>query len=646
MRFLGLFLLLWSLAFVLRKLYHWFPARSILRFLHAYWLLLLAVLFRSTAAAFLFVRSHLRKVGQWLLIHFIFRLLHGTWLFVLALRSALSRDILAFRCHDFAAVLRFLRKFINGLCVLICLLLLFSYVWLFLFLIASGQWVLGTGLLLLVVSLLLLLKRRASIIYAGGDFLCFVLFVFSFIWGPQIATLHFLLSLFGLALIGLLFQRKSSQPWRVVLNSFIFVHYIFRMSTYHALSACISFYVFIHCLRRNNQRGLWALFGLWWTFGFCLYLSAWFGIFKLPVVAFYPLLSYLCFQSEAFHISSFRARSFAQNTSFFLALTLLLNLLHFIHGLDPWEQHLILSQDSVKPVFLYSVFHPTFHGQRARYAFESCDGRSLFIGSDIGKKQLLKISLKTSRVEDTLLGHKAGAVSYLDCKTGFLYYPSHSLPGGLMLNEKKISSPIRIFRCPCKHGVDQFFLSGKRGVMWEDRGEIRIFDDSGYLLRVLPGGSLILWEPQWAFFLVRYGPTLYRYDISQDKLRPLVKLGFYSSLSPMSYDGKENKLFLASLWEGNLMFFDVNKRKMEANLYLEPFVRFLTYDPKRNMVYAAGYWRGNLYAVDVKTKRIAGRVYIGRRSHTMYLSQDQNRLYVATSQGVMAVELDKMLEKL
>lgn len=494
--------------------------------------------------------------------------------------------------------------------------------------------------------------RMRQCVYAVFDLFCFLLASQPLAFGYPLTFVHLLLIFCGCLLVFSLTERQK-PPIRVILNGFLFVEYLVWPEPFKGILAFVCLYCFMYGLKQSKRTFAWFA-AFWWVYGLYLSLFAWMSYsvggtafertklgmtFDFAVI--YILTSGILVWLKPFDFWVLKNRSFHHNTTLFIALSIITSSLALLRGPDPLSQRRILQQREVEPVFLYSMFKPGFHGQVTRFAFESCNGKSLYLASRIfsGRTRFLKINRSDLKIQDELPGYSCGEEVKLDCKTSLLYYPSNKPPGGVILRESRIASPEKVIRSAGEKPVDFFMPYGRHLLMADDHGgPVRFYSLSGKLLSVFPHYAKYLVVDN-DFLLFAKGGALWRYHRPQDSF---LRLGSGYPQSFFDYDPRRKKLFIAKLWEGSLVIMDVRSRKEQARIYLEPFIRYMSYDPKRNVVYVAGHWQGHLYTVDVKTKRVIGKTYIGRRSHWMYLSRDGNRLYVATAQGVLAVRLDKI----
>lgn len=481
--------------------------------------------------------------------------------------------------------------------------------------------------------------------YAGSDLLCVFSLWFALVIGSSVVLLHIVLILCGLVLCMLLKKIHSlsaATMLRVALNSAFFIEYILRPDLSHAFIALFCFYFFLWNLKQNRATGLYALIFVFWLY--CLFFS--FNSEEGLMFLYYFVASWVLAVSGILRFSVLRRRSFHQNCTLFFFIVHLFNFFYFTRGPDPFERRRVLSQGAIQPVFLYPYLKPQFFGQYVRYAFESCDGKALFLASrySFGQTKFLKIKLGNLRIFDVLENHVAGSESAMDCKTGRLYLPVLLPPGGVVLKEGSISSPIKIIPSLRSGTVNQFFPYKENIFMVSQEYPVQLFHQSGKFLRFLPVlSSQVVLEPRKSLLFFTQAGSLRKYHLSSQKSTRLGLSGTFGPAGNIAYDSQHHKILQASFYDGNLIFFDVKGRKVEAKMYLEPFIAYLAYDPDRKVAYVEGHYRGNLYAVDVRKRKILKKLSIGRRCHSMYLSRDKTRLYVATTQGVLAVEVDKML---
>lgn len=339
----------------------------------------------------------------------------------------------------------------------------------------------------------------------------------------------------------------------------------------------------------------------------------------------------------------------------FVNAFLMMSYINISHGPRETEIQRILSQPDVKAALLYPPHEPGFHGQLIRHAFESCDGKSLFLAANLswGKpKGLLRVRLPDLQIQDVMPGKLVGDVVEQDCGTGKLYF--HVFERGSnktrvqVVSEKDFKKVFQSYVFPMAARLVYFQVDAARNrvYMASDAGFIVARRSDGKLLRqkyngggtspvLLPDGDLLLLSNlcKKTFFVNTF---ICRYSYNDNKLHE-VGPGYREAF--LQVDPKTHTAFFTELFNGFVTFLDIPTGKIKRRIYLEPFVRRLVFDEKSRILTVAGYYKGNLYQIHVDTGKILNKVYIGRRCHQMYLSHDRKGVYAATTQGVFYIRL-------
>lgn len=339
----------------------------------------------------------------------------------------------------------------------------------------------------------------------------------------------------------------------------------------------------------------------------------------------------------------------------FVNAFLMMSYINISHGPRETEIQRIVSQQGVKAVVLYPPKEHGFHGQLIRYAFESCDGKSLFLAANMswGKPRgLLRVRLPDLQIQDVMPGKLVGDVVEQDCGTGKLYF--HVFERGSaktrvqVVSEKKFKKVLQSYLFPVAAKLMYFQVDSdnNRVYMASDAGFIVARRSDGKILRkkykeggtspvLLPDGDLLLLSSvcKRTFFVNTF---ICRYSYHDNKFH---EVGPGSREGFLQFDAKTRTAFFTEIFNGYVTFLDISTGQIKRRIYLEPFVRRLVFDEKSRILSVAGYYKGNLYQIHVDTGKILNKVYIGRRCHQMYLSRDRKGIYAATTQGVFYIRL-------
>lgn len=447
------------------------------------------------------------------------------------------------------------------------------------------------------------------------------------------------------------------------LSLYLFLFYLLRVDLFEAaVSGLFILTVVISTKTKQNLLYTFLLTGLM-LYGYSVFEQM-FMAQAIPQVArltFLLFIASLLFSNLI--LPSYLSRSGLPFTVWlFVNLFLAISFLNLFHGPRKSEIKQIVSQKGVKAVLLYPEKGKGFQGQVIRFAFESCDGKSLFLGSRYswGKPfGLLRVSLPDLTIQDSLEDEQAGEMVEQDCTTHRLYFPAlrykNKKTRVLALQEDNLKNVLQEIAPPNSQAIMYVRVDSRynQGYVMDDSGLFSVFRLSdGKILKqahygggispvVLPSGDALFLssgcerKPGFSLTsLLSYG------DLCQYHIRS----GTFEYMGPghtntfLDYDAKTHTAFFLELVNGWVSFVDLSTHRVKRRIYLEPFVWRLVFDPKTRILTVGGYFKGNLYLIDVDKGFVRRKVYVGRRINWMYLSRDGKGVYVATTQGVFFVE--------
>lgn len=318
------------------------------------------------------------------------------------------------------------------------------------------------------------------------------------------------------------------------------------------------------------------------------------------------------------------------------------------------ELRRVLQNPAIHGIFTYTgelLHHGLFQGKPIRFVSEGCDGQSLYLFIDHYAQQpissaILELNKNTGEVENAFSwSFGTGETFWLDCEDKRLYFASYDSDEVCVLDLQNIRSPKEIIKVKKGTQPDLLYVSS----YFRDFKVLLVEGDTrNYFVFHLPSGKqLFSGALPFRKFTSLMGKLLEKENPLQ--VRKLRRKAWFlrkyfpngSITSQVDFDSRRNMLFLTIPASGKLAIIDTKAKKVVRELNLEPFVRYLSYDPRRNLVYVSGHFLGNLYVVDPFSGKIVDKVYTGPRVHLLTLSQDGDRLYFASNQGVFYLDLTR-----
>lgn len=444
----------------------------------------------------------------------------------------------------------------------------------------------------------------------------------------------------------------------VILSLICFVHFHFLSRVDTLLAFIIPIGLVALYLQRNQSKPFlsYTILYLSWLYFFACGLKGNEGhVFShsLPILVF--LLTLLVVLSKLIDFDFLRRLPLPTLLTLFFSGFLAGRILLLWEKPSSEELRRVLRNPALHTIFTYAdELHPSnrmIQGKPIRFVSEGCDGQSLYLFIDHYalppiSYAILELEKNTGEVKNAFSWpFGTGETFWLDCEDKYLYFVSYDSDEVCVLDVQNIRRPKKIIKVKKGTQPDVLYVSS----YFRDFKVLLVEGDTrNYSVFHLPTGKHILSEsPPFRKFTNLMG-TVFKNE-NPLEVKKLQKKAWFlrkyfpngSVTSQVDFDARRNILFLTIPGSGKLATVDIKGKKVAWEVYLEPFVRYLAYDPRRNLVYVSGHFLGNLYVVDVFSGKIVDKIYTGPRVHAMTFSQDGDRLYFASNQGVFYLDLTR-----
>lgn len=483
-----------------------------------------------------------------------------------------------------------------------------------------------------------------------------------FLFLSLVSSLLLSLACAFITIVSLWFPFRQAFHFRnaflLFLSLYLFLFYLLRVDLVEAsVSGLFILTVMISLKTRQNLLYAILLIGLIID-GFLVssrvFTPQW--IPRTAGLAFMLVITLLLISKQV-TFSYLLQRGFAFTVWLFVNLFLAISFMNLFHGPRKTEIKRIISQKGVKTILLYPEKGQGFHGQVIRFAFESCDGKSLFLGSRYswGKAfGLLRVSLPDLTIQDSSEDEQAGEMVHQDCASKKLYFPviGTQKTRVLVLSENNLKNVLQTFEPPNSRDITYVRVSSAHNRVYvvDDFGVFSVLRLSdGKLLTqrrekgdispvLLPDGDLLFLSPICEYkdsFTPLLSWRICKYSRKNGQIKDM---GPGAMRTFLEYDPNTHTAFVTEIFNGSVRFVNLKTRRSTRRIYLEPFIWRLVFAPKARVLVVGGYFKGNLYLIDVDTGLILRKVHVGRQITWMYVSRNGKGVYVATTQGVFFVE--------
>jgi hypothetical protein len=113
----------------------------------------------------------------------------------------------------------------------------------------------------------------------------------------------------------------------------------------------------------------------------------------------------------------------------------------------------------------------------------------------------------------------------------------------------------------------------------------------------------------------------------------------------MEIDPETDRLFLASIFTGELLVMNTESMEVTARIYLGWSIRYPTLDKKRGKLYVTDYSGGQIVVLNLQDLSEENRFYVGPTARYASLSVRGNYLTIRTGAGVFEIRLDEALDR-
>lgn len=297
--------------------------------------------------------------------------------------------------------------------------------------------------------------------------------------------------------------------------------------------------------------------------------------------------------------------------------------------------------------------------RQTREIAPSRDGKELYMGdtgpSEKNPTRMFRVSTATNKV-DGVSGAIGGANT-------IVFYEKENLVIGMKPYEHKIDF-LDGNTLNLKHSIS---FPGKIKPLWasvdEKRGKLyALFSNSRYQIAIIDietakteklfrvaGGAVneaaFNSKDDELYIITGFAPdgnllTVFNVKTHKYRNRKLRSFGF-----GITYDEKRGIIFLSYMFKllskGTVEMFDMSTLKSKGFIKSSNGVREMDYDPSTQRLFLGNYITGRLEVVNPFTEKTLASYFVGRKIRRVRYSPVTGRVYVATCNGFVEVDVDK-----
>lgn len=107
---------------------------------------------------------------------------------------------------------------------------------------------------------------------------------------------------------------------------------------------------------------------------------------------------------------------------------------------------------------------------------------------------------------------------------------------------------------------------------------------------------------------------------------------------------EKRALLLGSFYSHNLYEIDMDTLTVRRVITGPLTCRNLVYDAKRNLLYGLSFSHGDFWAINYATGKLLKRITCGKKPSVMFLSKNNEHLYIGSAAGIFKINLDAFLK--